>query len=65
MRDVIGGKFVFFVGLATIVAGIVKVIEHEINYRTNTDNEIKELKQECKDLKDELKLVNGNNDRTK
>lgn len=58
MRDVIGGKFIFFVGIATIVAGIVKVIEHEINYRNNTEREIKELKEECKDLKDELKLAN-------
>lgn len=59
MEHVIGGKFIFFVGIATIVAGIVKVIEHEINYRTNTDNEIKELKQECKELKNELNLANN------
>lgn len=59
MEHVIGGKFIFFVGIATIVAGIVKVIEHEINYRNNTEREIKELKEECKDLKCELKLANN------
>lgn len=56
---IIGGKFIFFVGVATIVTGIVKVIEHEINYRANTDREIKELKEECKSLKNELQLANN------
>ena len=61
MNNVIGGKFIFFVGIVTIVTGIVKVIEHEINYRINSENEIKELKDENKDLKNELKLAKINN----
>lgn len=57
MPPIIGGKAIFCIGVGTILFGIAKVIEHEINYRNETDKTINELKQECRDLKAELKLA--------
>lgn len=59
MQPIIGGKFIFFVGVGTILYGIAKLVEHEINYRNNMEKTVNELKHDCSKMKEELELANN------
>ena len=58
MPPIIGGRVIFAIGVGTILYGIAKIVEREINYRNDKEEEIKELKRKCTELRNELDLAN-------